>query len=185
MPPSPIPTARLAHVGLHVTDMAAMVAFYTQLFGLVVTDEGEHTGRYLTFLSRDADEHHQIVLVTGRRTHPDDVLLSQLSFRVDDLDALRWFAGRATELGATEVDPRNHGNSWSVYFLDPEANRVEVYTPTPWYIRQPWRSPLDLAASNDSILAATRTMVEGTDGWMSADSWRASLSERLSSGTRA
>ena len=67
------PPAQLTHVGLYVDDMGAMVAFYTDLLGLVVTDQGEFTGHQLTFLSRRAEEHHQLVLVTvapTRRSAP-------------------------------------------------------------------------------------------------------------------
>jgi catechol 2,3-dioxygenase len=172
------PDAQLTHVGLYVNDMDAMVSFYTLLIGLEVTDSGEFLGRHLTFLSRRADEHHQIVFVTGRRG--DDVqLLSQISFRVDDLDALKHFHRRALELGATAMEGRNHGNSWSIYFEDPEGNRIEMYTPTPWYVRQPWRVSLDLTESNDAIEATTRKLIEEGASWGPVDAWRAELAARL------
>src|ERR1700739_4033658 len=95
-PVSTPPQAQLTHVGLYVSDMTAMVDFYSQLLGMVVTDHGELLGRELTFLSRDANEHHQLVLVTGRSAPEDIQLLSQVSFRLedDDLTSLRWFARR-------------------------------------------------------------------------------------------
>jgi catechol 2,3-dioxygenase len=173
------PDAQLTHVGLYVDDMDAMVAFYTGLIGFVVTDRGPFGDRDLTFLSRRADEHHQLVLVTGRRAGADVALLSQLSFRVDGLDALRHFYRRALELGAGAMEGRNHGNSWSIYFEDPEGNRVEVYTTTPWYVRQPWREPLDLSASNDAIEATTRARIEDGATWQPVDDWRAELATRL------
>ena len=81
------PPAQLTHVGLYVDDMDTMVAFYGELLGLVVTDRGELFGRELTFLSRDPEEHHQLVLVTGRRRATRRwPVLSQLSFRLDDDD---------------------------------------------------------------------------------------------------
>jgi catechol 2,3-dioxygenase len=176
---TPPPNAQLTHVGLYVNDMDAMVSFYTGLIGFVVTDRGAFSGRHLTFLSRRADEHHQMVLVTGRQADRETVLLSQLSFRVDDLDALRHFQRRALELGATAMEGRNHGNSWSIYFLDPEGNRVEIYTVTPWHVSQPWRVPLDLADSNDSIEATTRKLIEETATWCPVETWRAELAGRL------
>jgi len=180
-PVSTPPQAQLTHVGLYVSDMRVMVDFYHQLLGMVVTDHGELAGRELTFLSRDPNEHHQLVLVTGRSA-PDDIqLLSQVSFRLDDDDlrSLRWFEHRAIELGARGMEARNHGNSWSIYFLDPEGNRLELYTATPWYVSQPWREPLDLTESDDEIRRATLKMIEETATWSPVGEWTATLSSRL------
>jgi catechol 2,3-dioxygenase len=180
-PPSSRPDAQLTHLGLYVENMDVMVGFYTGLIGFVVTDRGTLGGRELTFLSRRADEHHQMVLVTGRHADADTRLLSQISFRVEDLDAVRHFHLRALELGARGMEARNHGNSWSIYFEDPEGNRVEVYTPTPWYVSQPWRAALDLGNSNESIEAATRSLIEGGTTWADVDTWRRQLATRLAS----
>lgn len=174
-----VPNAQLTHVGLYVDDMDAMVAFYTGLIGFVITDSGEFLDRSLTFLSRRADEHHQMVFVSGRRTDGEVQLLSQISFRVDDLDALKHFHSRALELGATGMEGRDHGNSWSIYFEDPEGNRIEMYTPTPWYVSQPWRVPLDLMASNETIETATRKLIEESATWAPVEDWREELAIRL------
>jgi catechol-2,3-dioxygenase len=165
--------------------MEAMVSFYTGLIGFVVTDSGEFLGRQLTFLSRRADEHHQMVLVTGRRAEGDIQLLSQISFRVADLDALKYFHQRALELGATAMEGRNHGNSWSIYFQDPENNRLEIYTPTPWYVSQPWRVALDLSESNETIEANTRKLLEEGATWSEVGTWREELAARLQQAARA
>jgi catechol 2,3-dioxygenase len=29
------------------------------------------------------------------------------------------------------METRNHGNAWSIYYSDPEGNRMEVYSATP------------------------------------------------------
>jgi catechol 2,3-dioxygenase len=176
---SAVPNAQLTHVGLYVNDMDAMVSFYTRLVGFIVTDSGTFLGRDLTFLSRRPDEHHQMVLVTGRRADGDVQVLSQVSFRVDDLDALRVFHRTALELGAAEMEGRNHGNSWSIYFRDPEGNRLEMYTPTPWYVSQPWRVALDLAESNESIVSTTRKLIEDTATWAPIATWQAEQAARL------
>jgi catechol 2,3-dioxygenase len=173
------PNAQLTHVGLYVEDMDAMVSFYTSLLGLVVTDEGEFLGRRLTFLSRQADEHHQMVLVSGRAAPAGVQVLSQVSFRVDDLDSLRHFHDHALQLGATGMEGRNHGNSWSIYFLDPDGNRLELYTATPWYVSQPWRVALDLSLSNDEIEAETRKLIEDGAEWLPVATWREGLAQRL------
>jgi catechol 2,3-dioxygenase len=161
----PIPNAQLTHLGIFVRDMDAMVVFYTELFGMVVSDAGEFLGKELTFLTGSASEHHQVVFVKGRTGEQTAKVLSQVSFRVDGLDDLRDFHRRAVEMGATEMEARDHGNSWSIYFRDPEYNMIEMYCVTPWQVRQPWRMNLDLDLSNDDIVAETNRRIDA-DGVM-------------------
>jgi catechol 2,3-dioxygenase len=159
-----VPGAQLTHVGVYVDDMDAMVAFYTGLLGLIVSDQGSFGGRRLTFLTRKADEHHQIVLIEGRVAAEGTQVLAQVSFLVDDLAALRTFRAHALDLGAKGVEARNHGNSWSLYFFDPEGNKLELYCVTPWHVTQPWRVPLDLDRSDEEIRAETeRLLAEGAE----------------------
>lgn len=61
-----VPEIAFAHVGLFVRDMERMERFYAGYLGLIVTDRGDLGGARLVFLSRDASEHHQVVLVSGR-----------------------------------------------------------------------------------------------------------------------
>jgi catechol-2,3-dioxygenase len=180
--PDARPDAQLTHVGLYVNDMAAMVSFYTGLFGIIVTDSGSFNGKELTFLSRRADEHHQLVFVSGREAARDVQVLSQISFRVDGLDPLRRLQRLAVEQGACAMEARNHGNSWSIYFEDPEGNRLEIYTQTPWYVSQPWRVPLDLDRSDDAIVEETRALIDETATWMPVEQWRGEMTARLSEG---
>jgi catechol 2,3-dioxygenase len=176
------PPAQLTHVGLYVDDMDRMADFYQRLMGMVVTDQGEFLGKRLTFLSRDADEHHQLVLVTGRNVPAGVLLLSQVSFRLadEDLAGLRWFRDTALELGVAGMEGRNHGNSWSIYFEDPEGNRLELYAPTPWYVSQPWRVALDLDRTDEEIRTETLKLIEETaTAWQPAETWKKELANRL------
>ena len=59
--------ARLAHMGIYVHDKDKMERFYTEVLGLMITDHGEgRAGMHLTFMSGNPQNHHQMVLVTGR-----------------------------------------------------------------------------------------------------------------------
>jgi catechol-2,3-dioxygenase len=175
------PPAQLTHLGLFVDDMDSMVGFYTELLGMVVSDRGDFLGKRLSFLSRKADEHHQLVLVTGRQAPRNTMLLSQLSFRLedDDLGALRWFHRRALELGSANMEGRNHGNSWSLYCEDPEGNRLEIYTATPWYVSQPWRVALDLEQSDEEIRSATKKLIDETGTAKPIGEWQQEMAVRL------
>jgi len=174
-----IPSARLTHLGIFVHDPDAMADFYTRMFGLVVVDRGEFLGKDLTFMTGSIDEHHQVVLVKGRTGEPTTKILGQVSFRVDSLADLRTFAARSIELGGAELEARNHGNSWSIYFRDPEYNFIEMYVVTPWQVRQPWRVDLDLDLSDDEIQAVTERLIADDGVAIPKDEWERDVSERL------
>ena len=173
----PAPRMAFSHMGLYVTDMRQMVAFYTGVLGFAVTDEAPIRGVDVVFLSRRQDEHHQIVLVPGRpRGTPSTV--NQISFRVVSLSELRRVHGQLVDIGVEGLNPTNHGGSWSVYFLDPEGNRIELFAQTPWYM-PPVSVPLDLALSDEEILRVTEQMVEASAGSMPRAEWRTRLQDRL------
>jgi catechol-2,3-dioxygenase len=117
--------------------------------------------------------------VQGRTGASDTRILSQVSFRVDSLADLRTFAARAIELGATELEARNHGNSWSVYFRDPEYNMIEMYVVTPWQVHQPWRVSLDLDQSDAEIAATTERLIASDGVRVDLDDWERETADRL------
>lgn len=175
-----LPDAHLAHVGFHVRDLEAMIAFYQRALGLILTDIGDYyMGGKIAFLSRDPSEHHQVVLASGRTGDKAIKLINQISFRVASLEDLRTYYVWLTDIGADEINPRNHGNAWSVYFLDPEGNRIELYTPTPWYIEQPVGDPLDFSMSLDDIRASTKARVESDPTFMSREKWMSQINQRM------
>ncbi len=82
--------ARLAHMGIYVHDRDRMERFYTEVLGLMVTDHGEgRAGMHLTFMSGNPENHHQMVLVTGRPDTSGFNPIQQMSFMVDSLVDLR------------------------------------------------------------------------------------------------
>jgi catechol 2,3-dioxygenase-like lactoylglutathione lyase family enzyme len=174
-----IPVAQLTHLGIFVHDPDRMIAFYTNVFGMVVSDQGDFHGKHLTFLTGSQGEHHQVVFVRGRTGEPTTKLLGQVSFRVGSLDDLRTFAALATQHGATGLEARNHGNSWSIYFRDPEYNVIEMYVVTPWQVRQPWRVALDLSLTDDEIVAATERLITDDGVRIPLDQWERATADRL------
>ena len=63
-----MPNVMFSHVGLYVNDIHLMEHFYCSILGMVVTDRGKIRGRELIFMTRSVDEHHQLVLASGRDT---------------------------------------------------------------------------------------------------------------------
>lgn len=164
-------------MGIYVIDIAQMVDFYTRMLGFCVTDRALIRGVNVVFLSRDPDEHHQIVLVPGRDpAHASTI--NQISFRVVSFPELRRIHARLVEATVPSLNRTNHGGSWSIYFVDPEGNRIELFVPTPWYI-PPVSVPLDLGLSDEEIYRLTEEMVEATPGHMLRALWHERTRRRM------
>lgn len=169
-----------SHVGIFVYDMDNMVAFYERVLGLVVTDRGFLPGRELTFMSRNPKEHHQVVLASGRTGAKEDKVINQISFRVPSLEALQnMFETLGHEPQATGFRAIDHGNAWTLYFHDPEGNRIELFVDTPWYIAQPCAEPLDLKKSAHDIRTQTEQMCRQDKSFAPAEVWRKSIADRI------
>jgi catechol-2,3-dioxygenase len=174
------PVASFSHFGIHVTDPAKMEAFYTRALGLLVADRGDLPGgASLVFLSRDPDEHHQMVLVSGRPPGGGYNVVNQISFKLPTLGDLQTMHARLREEGIKEFRIVTHGNAWSIYFGDPEGNRVELFVDTPWHTPQPLAEPFDLEASVETILAQTEALCRSRPGFMSRADWRKAQVERM------
>ena len=172
-----VPHLAFSHLGFHVYDLARMEDFYTRVLGFAVTDRGVGRGADLVFLSRDPREHHQIVLASGRTGDPGERTLNQISFRLGslaDLRAMHDRVGAEPEVG--DINPINHGTAWSVYFRDPEGNRIELFVDSPWYVSQPVIDPLDLSLSDNDILRLTRERYGGEKEFQPVERWRADFS---------
>jgi catechol 2,3-dioxygenase len=147
---------QLRHLGIHVNDLGAMEAFYTNVLDLVATDRGagKTFNNEFVFLTGAPDQHHQLVLVSGRAPGSTSTV-NQISFRVAALDELKSMNRRVRAAGVEGIRPVNHGNALSIYFPDPEGNFVEVYLDTPWHVSQPHADPLDLDSPDATIWADT------------------------------
>ncbi|HET7596614.1 MAG TPA: VOC family protein [Burkholderiales bacterium] len=167
-----LPKWELSHIGLFVTDMDRVRDFYTGLLGYRVMDAGEvRSGVRLTFLSKDPRDHHQIVLVTGREKGTRSTV-NQITYRVASLKEVRAMYEVAVANNVEGVDPVDHGNAWSVYFLDPEGNRLEFFCDTPWYVAQPHRVALDFSLSDEEIEQATYRRIAGDPTTEPFAQWR-------------
>jgi catechol 2,3-dioxygenase-like lactoylglutathione lyase family enzyme len=169
----------LSHVGIFVTDIDRMVDFYTRFLGFVVSDRGPRTDGEIVFMTRDPREHHQFVMASGR---PPDIpfnLINQLSFRVDSLDTLRALYRGLKSEEVVDLGPVTHGNALSVYFHDPEKNRVELLIDTPWYVPQPYRIPVDIMVPDNELWAGMEKQVRATPGFKPRAEWAADIERKI------
>jgi catechol-2,3-dioxygenase len=178
-----IPRAAFSHVGIHVHDLPAMEDFYTRFLGLVVTDRGPLDTSLgmldFVFLSRDPREHHQLVLASGRPAETPFNVLNQISFRLESLADLRTLHERLKGFPVSDVVPINHGNALSVYFRDPEGNRVELFIDTPWYVTQPLRIRFDFAESDEALMRWAEATVRKLPGFRPVGEWRREMNARM------
>jgi len=173
---------QLSHGGVFAREVDRLVAFYRQVVGLVVSDRGvSGNGAEIVFLTAAVEHHHQLVIVSGRA--PDGVsTVNQLSFKVAGLDPLKDALRRVRDAGIAEVRQVTHGNALSIYFPDPEGNRVEIYMDTPWYVPQPHGAAVDLSLPNDQIMAWTEKHCRATPGFMPLADWQAMMQRKLQGG---
>ena len=181
------PDVSFSHFGMWVENLPRMVRFYTGLLGYVVSDRGPlntPTGRHpFAFLTRDAAEHHQLVLAGGRPANLPFNPINQLSFRVDSLATLRAYYARVTSKPyaalVSDIHPVCHGNALSLYFRDPEGNRIELYIDTPWYVNQPMRLILDFSLSDAALWAWVKNAMQAKPGFQPVERWRRNLQREL------
>ena len=72
-------------------------------------------------------EHHELALVQAKEPAQKTHNVQQVSFKVKRLDDVRAFHHRLQKEGMKIDRTVTHGIACSVYFFDPDGNRVELY----------------------------------------------------------
>lgn len=183
---------RFGHFGVNCFDIDRMEHFYTRVIGMAVADRGyvpPPGDRHIVFMTLDPAEHHQLILASGRtegkiekgpfRGGGRGSAINQISFHCENLGELRKVVGRLAAEGLTDGTPINHGNAWSVYIRDIEGNPMEFYTDSPWYTPQPCGESFDISRSDEEIYRETEAMCRARPGFEPAETWRARLSEKI------
>jgi len=179
------PNLKFAHMGLVVSDIEVMTRFYVDVLGFTVTDRGVFGAMDVVFMSRDPEEHHQIVLTTGRpRNLPANTInpefgpsIQQISFKMGSLADLRDMKSRLEGSDATGITAASHGNAWSIYAHDPDGNYIEFYVDTDWYAEQPFYVALDLNKTDEEIVRETQALCEVSPGFKPIAQWRSDMSK--------
>ena len=170
----------MSHIGLYVYDLAKMEDFYTRVLGFTVTDRGNLRGAEIVFTSWDPKDHHQVVLISGRPKEHTYNHINQISFRVASVEELQaiWRRVKA-EPEVTDMRPMDHGNAWSLYFRDPEGNRLEVFCDTQWYIEQPCVEDLDLSLPAEQIRAKSDAYCRTAPGFKPIEQYYAEVAAKM------
>jgi catechol 2,3-dioxygenase len=141
-----------SHAVLYVRDVERMLDFYTRVLNFEITDRGPLRGgpAEIIFLSQSPVEHHQVAFVPTSNDPGTASPLVHVAFRAEGLGDLRSVIG-ALDNDAVTLRPISHGNTWSVYFQDPEDNGIEIFCETPWHVQQPAGETWDLGLSDDAL----------------------------------
>jgi catechol 2,3-dioxygenase len=176
---SNLPKAALTHLGILVWDLDKMIAFYEREFGMVVADRGTSTaGLNAAFLTGNANEHHELVLVAAREPGQKSTL-NQISFEVETLEDVRRYWKHFSQNDTQILQTKNHGNAWSIYIADPEGNRLEIYAHAPWYMEQPVGAPIDYSKSVEELMIETEALARSDPGFMMRGEWMAKVQSEL------
>ena len=116
--------AKFAHAVLATKQFQAMVDWYTTVLEAKVV----HSNGMLAFMTYD-DEHHRIAIaaVPGLVDKPrHSVGLDHLAYTYANLGDLVYTYERLKKAGILPVVTINHGPTTSMYYRDPDGNRVEL-----------------------------------------------------------
>ena len=148
----------LGHIGLYVRDIERSVAFYRDILGIQVSDRSPRGGVFMTAQDR-LREHHELLLVPGRNDDGNPNVIQQISFRCASLADVKEFYRVFLKNDVKISRTCSHGNTVSIYFEDPDGNRLEVYWPTGIDVPQPFGPPIDVTQSEEAIMAEVKRLV--------------------------
>jgi catechol-2,3-dioxygenase len=125
-PSTVISPAKLAHVVFRTSRLQEMISFYQKFLGAHVAFQNE----VAAFLAYD-DEHHRIGLLANSNptsTDPKAVIptIDHVAFTFNNIDELATSYEQRKALGIIPVWCVNHGPTTSMYYSDPDGNKVEA-----------------------------------------------------------
>jgi catechol 2,3-dioxygenase len=120
---------RLQHAVFNCRDVEASMKFYTEMLGMdVVSYNPERKMAFLSF----GDEHHNIALfqwaTNTAMVDPNHVGLNHLALEIEGgEDELKVLYEHLKAHGVPVDRTTDHVISRSVYFFDPDGNRLEIF----------------------------------------------------------
>ena len=130
---APLPPDLLAHFVVKTARAKEMIDWYGAVFGAWVV----HDGRQVVFLSWDAESHRLALVKLPRfvryvfplsRIRRKTYGIDHLAFTYHSLERLLRNYERLKHAGIRPVWAINHGPTTSLYYEDPEGNRLEFQT---------------------------------------------------------
>jgi catechol 2,3-dioxygenase len=116
---------KVGHVVLNVKDVEASTKFYTEALGMEVMRLRKGNAAFLSF----GTQHHDIALFKAPEgAERGELGLNHIALQIDGGETeLRQLYGRLVQQGAKVDFTTDHGMTHSVYFFDPDGNRLEIF----------------------------------------------------------
>jgi len=118
---------KLGHIVLKVRDAAKSRDFYTRTVGLKVAHEDLERGAvFLSF----GEAHHELALfqlATGEAADTTQPGLHHMAWQLGNFEELQAAYRELKALGVPIESTVEHNVTRSIYFPDPDGNRVELY----------------------------------------------------------
>src|SRR5215470_19889331 len=122
-----IQARKLGHIVLKVRDAATSRDFYTRALGLKVAHEDLERGTvFLSF----GEAHHDLALfqlATGEAADVTQPGLHHIAWQLGSFEELQAAYTELKTLGVSIESTSEHYVTRSIYFADPDGNRVELY----------------------------------------------------------
>ncbi|MDC0361676.1 VOC family protein [Halioglobus sp.] len=117
------------HLALHVSDIEACIAFYTDYTGMHITHDRISDGKRIVWLAEPGKEQEFIVVLIpgGPGRNQTDTDFSHLGFALASAEAVDAIATKAASAGILEWPPRQEPYPVGYYcgIRDPDGNFVE------------------------------------------------------------
>jgi len=124
----------IGHVLVRVLDVERSKKFYSSILGFEVMEEDPEHGGVFMALEGQAHTLDLFPVKDGEGAEPETpgrVGVHHVAFRVDSDEALRQAYWSLEEHGVTVVRAIDHVSQRSIYFDDPDGNRLEIYYEVP------------------------------------------------------
>ena len=115
--------SRFAHFVLRVRNLEESIAWYQAVVGMEIV----HRAETIAFMTYD-EEHHRLALAqtpVAELAPPGAAGLDHVAYTLDSLGDLLSTYRRLETKGILPAWPINHGLTTSLYYADPDGNRVE------------------------------------------------------------
>jgi catechol 2,3-dioxygenase len=124
---------KLGHIQLRVTDLERSKAFYRDVLGFRVSEQDpKHGDLFMTlgedFHTLDMAQHENSETVNSK-ARPLGV--AHIAFQVASYEALGEAYRTLLQHGVSIVHAMDHTSQRSIYFADPDGNRLEIYYEMP------------------------------------------------------
>jgi catechol 2,3-dioxygenase len=122
-----IQARKLGHIVLNVRDAATSRDFYTRTLGLRISHEDLKQGAVFLSFGR---EHHELALfqmATGEPADASQPGLHHMAWQLGSFEELQAAYRDLKAMGVAVESTIEHNVTRSVYFRDPDGNRVELY----------------------------------------------------------